>query len=158
MAPPGMGRFFPPHSPVTSERLGSNPAARSRPSEGIGAFLSSPRVAARVPCQRSSMHRAFTLSSSERSNTYDAYVSCFLGSVSYFTHARRAQLYGLTESKAASGRMPDKCYRRSDPLRPASRRCARRTRRAAACEVALPRMDEEETWTTLIISGPTPGR
>jgi hypothetical protein len=33
-------------------------------------------------------------------------------SVSYVTHARSARLYGLTDSKAAPGRMPAKCYQR----------------------------------------------
>ena len=60
-------------------------------------------------------------------------VSGFLASVSYFTHARSARLYGPTESKAAPGRMPDKCCQRTGPLRPADRRCARRTRGASAC-------------------------
>jgi hypothetical protein len=60
-------------------------------------------------------------------------VSSSLASVSYFTHARSARFYGLTESKAAPGRMPDKCRQRTDPLRSADRGCALQTRGASAC-------------------------
>jgi len=62
----------------------------------------------------------------------NAYCLRLFASVSYFTHARRARLYGLTGSKAARGRMPGKCCQRTGPLRPAERGCARGTRGALA--------------------------
>ena len=63
----------------------------------------------------------------------NAYCLRLFASVSYFTHARGARLYLLTGSKAARGRMPGKCCRRTRPPRPAERRCARGTRGALAC-------------------------
>ena len=62
----------------------------------------------------------------------NAYCLRFFASVSYFTHARSARPYGLTDSKAARGRMPDNCCQRTGPLRPAERRCAGGTRGALA--------------------------
>ena len=61
-----------------------------------------------------------------------AYCLRLFARVSYFTHARTARLYGLTDSKAARGRMPDNCCQRKGPLRPAERCCARGTRGALA--------------------------
>ena len=55
----------------------------------------------------------------------NAYCLRLFASVSYFTHARSARLYGLTNSIAARGRMPDKYFQRTGPLRPAERRCTR---------------------------------
>jgi len=103
------------------------------------------------------MHRALALLSQALEYALTPVVSGFLASVSYFTHARSALLYGLTESKPLRGGCRINAANEQTL-------CVRRTAVALddAGSVGLratsPEIDEEGTWPTLIISGPTPGR